>query len=91
MKAASFYSPFPRYFRRKGDRETMDPERGHGKYTSNMADDLWLQVHAHRDELRRWLKAGSLKTTGRKQELIDRVIKAKEDERETREKKKTRN
>ena len=71
----------------------MAPERGYGKYTSNMADDLWLQVHARRDELRRWLTAGSLKTTGRKQELIDRVIKAKEDgtetieERETREKK----
>ena len=62
VKAASFYSPFPRYFRRKGDRETMDPERGHGKYTSNMADDLWLQMHAHRDELRRRLKAGRPKT-----------------------------
>ena len=86
-------SPFPRYFKRKGDRETMAPERGYGKYTSNMVDDLWLQVHARKDELRRWLKARSLKTTGRKQELIDRVIKAKEDgtetikERETREKK----
>ena len=48
---------------------------------------------ARKDELRRWLKARSLKTTGRKQELIDRVIKVKEDgtetieERETREKK----
>ena len=58
-----------------------------------MADDEWLQVHAHKDELQRWRKARSLKTTGRKQELIDRVIKAKEDgtetieERETREKK----
>ena len=58
-----------------------------------MADEEWLQVHARKDELRRWLKARSLKTTGRKQELIDRVIKAKEDgtetieERETREKK----
>ena len=44
-----------------------------------MADDEWLQVHAHKDELQRWLKARSLKTTGQKQELIDRVIKAKED------------
>ena len=85
--------PIPRYFKRKGDRETMAPERGYGKYTSNMADNLWLQVHARRDELWRWLKARSLKTTDRKQEVIDRVIKAKEDgterieERETREKK----
>ena len=61
--------------------------------TSNMADDEWLQVHVCKDELQRWLKARGLKTTGRKQELIDRVIKAKEDgtetieERETREKK----
>ena len=65
--------------------------------TYNMADDEWLQMHATsvarlEDELRRWLKARSLKTTGRKHELIDRVIKAKEDgtetieERETREK-----
>ena len=30
-------SPFPRYFKRKGDRETLAPERGNGKYTSNMA------------------------------------------------------
>ena len=58
-----------------------------------MADDEWLQVHARKEELRRWLKARSLKTTGRKQELIDCVIKATEDgtetieERETREKK----
>ena len=58
-----------------------------------MADDEWLQVHAHKDELQRWLKARSLKTTGQKQELIDCVIKAKEDgtetieEREMREKK----
>ena len=58
-----------------------------------MADDKWLQVHARKDELQRWLKACSLKTTGRKQQLIDCVIKAKEDgtemikERETREKK----
>ena len=48
-----------------------------------MADDEWLQVHAHKDELQRWLKARSLKTTGQKQELIDRVIKAKEDGTET--------
>ena len=58
-----------------------------------MADDEWLQVHAHKDELQRWLKARSLKTTGQKQGLIDRVIKSKKDgtetieERETREKK----
>ena len=58
-----------------------------------MADDGWLQVHARKDKLRRCLKTCSLKTTGRKQELIDRVIKAKEngtemiEERETREKK----
>ena len=47
-------------------------------------------MQARKDKLRRWLKARSLKTTGRKQELIDRVIKAKEEtieERETREKK----
>ena len=48
---------------------------------------------ARKDELRRWLKARRLKTTGRKQAPIDSVIKAKEDgtetieERETREKK----
>ena len=36
------YSPFPRYFKRKGGRETLAPERGYGKYTSNMADDEWL-------------------------------------------------
>ena len=47
--------------------------------TSNMADDEWLQVKVRKDDLRRWLKACSLKTTGRKQELIDGVIKAKED------------
>ena len=58
-----------------------------------MADNERLQVHARKDELQRWLKAHGLKTTGRKQELIDRVIKAKEDgtgtiqEREKREKK----
>ena len=74
-------SPFPRYFKRKGDRETLAPERGYGKYISNMADDEWLKVHARKDELRR--KARSLKTTGRKQELIDHVIKAKEDGTET--------
>ena len=78
-----FNSPFLRYFKRKVDRETLAPERGYGKYTSNMADDEWLQVHAHKDELQRWLKARSLKTTGQKQELIDRVIKAKEDGTET--------
>ena len=30
-------SPFPRYFKCKGNRETLAPERGYGKYTSNMA------------------------------------------------------
>ena len=30
-------SPFPRYFKRKVNRETLAPERGYGKYTSNMA------------------------------------------------------
>ena len=51
-----------------------------------------MAVYARKDELRRQLKACDLKTTGRKQELIDRVIKAKVDgtetieERETREK-----
>jgi len=79
--------------KRKGNRETFAPERGYGKYTAIMADDEWLQVHARTDELRRWLKARGLKTTGRKHELIDRVIKAKDygtetiKERETREKK----
>ena len=48
-----------------------------------MADNEWLQVHARKDELQRWLKARGLKTTGRKQELINRVIKAKEDGTET--------
>ena len=58
-----------------------------------MADNERLQVHARKDELQRWFKARGLKTTGRKQERIDRVIKAKEDgtetieEREEREKK----
>ena len=58
-----------------------------------MADDEWLQLHARKDELRRWPKARIFKTTGRKQELIDRAIKVKKDgtetieERETREKK----
>ena len=53
-----------------------------------MADDEWLGMAA-KDELRGWLKARGL-TTGRKQELIDRVIKLKVDgtekieERETR-------
>ena len=40
------YSPLPRYFKGKGDRETLAPERGYGKYTCNMADDEWVQVHA---------------------------------------------
>ena len=46
-------SPFPRYFKGKGDRETLALERGYGKYTSNMADNERLQVHARKDELQR--------------------------------------
>ena len=38
-------SPFPRYFKRKGVRETLAPERGYGKYTSNMAaKEMWWDV-----------------------------------------------
>ena len=37
--SAGLNSSFPRYFKRKGDRETLAPERGYGKYTSKMADD----------------------------------------------------
>ena len=48
-----------------------------------MADNERLQVPSRKDELQRWLKARGLKTTGRKQELIDRVIKAKVDRTET--------
>ena len=50
-------------------------------------------AYPQKDKLWRWLKARCLKATGWKQELINRVIKAKEDgtetikERETREKK----
>ena len=44
------YSPFPRYFKRKGDRETLALERGYGKYTSNMADGEWLCM-ARKDEI----------------------------------------
>ena len=53
-----------------------------------------MAVHARKDELRRWLKARGLKTTDRKQDLIDRVINAKVDgtetieERETKQKRK---
>ena len=49
-----------------------------------------IQVHARKDELRRWLKARGFKTTGRKQKVIDRVIKAKVDETETMEERETR-
>ena len=57
--------------------------------TSNIADDEWLQVHALNEELWRWLKTRSLKTTGQK-ELIDHVIKAKEYGTETIEERETR-
>ena len=33
-------SPFPRYFKRNDDWETLAPERGYGKYTSNMVAKL---------------------------------------------------
>ena len=55
-----------------------------------MADNERPQVHARKDELQRWLKARGLKTTGRKQELIDRVIKAKENGTDDRRKRKKR-
>ena len=42
-----------------------------------------MAVRARKDELRRQLKARGLKTTGRKEELIDHVIKAKVDGTET--------
>lgn len=57
-----------------------------------MAENEWPQVSYRKDELQKWLRASGLKTTGRKQELIERVIKARNDgtetieERETREK-----
>lgn len=57
-----------------------------------MAENEWPQVSYRKDELQKWLRARGLKTTGRKQELIERVIKARNDgtetieERETREK-----
>ena len=49
-------------------------------------------IQSRKDDLQKWLKARGLKTTGRKQELIDRVLKVKQNgieitaERETREK-----
>ena len=49
-------------------------------------------IQSRKDDLQKWLKARGLKTTGRKRELIDRVLKAKQNgiettaERETREK-----
>ena len=85
-------SPFPRYFKRKGDRETLAPERCYGKYTSNVADDAWLCMPAKTSYGGSLKLVRGLKTTGRKQEVIDRAIKAKVDgtetieERETREK-----
>ena len=36
------------YFKRKGDRETLAPEGGYGKYKSNMADDEWLCMPSKR-------------------------------------------
>ena len=49
-----------------------------------------MAEHARKDERRRWLKARGLKTTGRKQELIDRVIKAKVDGRRSKKEKRER-
>ena len=49
-------------------------------------------IQSRKDDLQKWLKVCGLKTTGIKQELIDRVLKAKQNgiettvERETREK-----
>ena len=48
-------------------------------------------IYSRKDDLQKGLKARGLKTTGRKQKLIDRVLKAKQNgiettvERETRE------
>ncbi|XP_022793679.1 uncharacterized protein LOC111332583 isoform X1 [Stylophora pistillata] len=57
-----------------------------------MAEVEWLKLHARKDHLQKRLKARGLKTTGRKEELIQRVVEANKDgtetikERETREK-----
>ncbi len=55
-----------------------------------MADNEWPQVSSRKDELQKWLKARGLKTTGRKQELIERAIKARKDRTETIEERETR-
>ena len=72
----------------KGDWENVAWKRGYGKYNFNVLDaDL---IYSRKDDLQKWLKARGLKTTGRKQELIDHVLKAKQNgikttvERETR-------
>ena len=57
-----------------------------------MAENKWLQVSSRKDELQKWLRARGWKTLGSKQELIERVIKARNngtetiEERETKEK-----
>ena len=48
-----------------------------------MAEDKWPQVSSRKDKLQKWLRARGWKTTGRKQELIERVIKARNDGTET--------
>ena len=55
-----------------------------------MINDEWLQVHARKDELKRYKAPSTFETTCRKQELVDRVIKAKEDATETIEEKRAR-
>ena len=40
-------------------------------------------IHSRKDDLQKWLKARGLKPTGRKQELIDRALKAKQNGIET--------
>ena len=48
---------------------------GYGKYNFNMVDaDL---IQSRKDNLQKWLKACRLKTTGRKQEPFNRVLKCK--------------
>ena len=55
-----------------------------------MADLEWRPESSRKDELQKWLKSRSLKTTGRKQELIETVIKAGKDGTETIEERETR-
>ena len=71
-------SPFPRLLQCNGDWENSARKRGCGKYNFNMADaDL---IQSRKDDLQEWLKARRLETTGRKQELIVRVLKAKQND-----------